>query len=81
VRALTTSGDDITVGQTDSTATVAVPGTANRTTTTTVTSAVTVQPGTRFLAVRLQRIGADAADTAAGGFRILAAEVLYERAL
>ncbi|MEV0726002.1 hypothetical protein AB0I37_24890 [Micromonospora purpureochromogenes] len=81
VRALTTSGDDITVGQTDSTATVAVPGTANRTTTTTVTSAVTVQPGTRFLAVQLSRIGADAADTAAGGFRILGAEVLYERAV
>lgn len=81
VRSLSLSGDDITVAQTDYPATVAVPATANRTTTTTVTTAVTVAPGARWVAVLLQRIGADAADTSTGSMRILGAELLYERAV
>ncbi|MFD6770984.1 hypothetical protein ACFWC6_32720, partial [Micromonospora chalcea] len=81
VRALSLSGDDITVAQSDFPATVTVPGTANRTTTTTVTTTVNVVPGARWVAVLLQRLGADGADTCTGSMRILGAELLYERAV
>ena len=60
---------------------LAVPGTANRTTTTTVTTTVNVVPGARWVAVLLQRLGADGADTSTGSMRILGAELLYERAV
>ncbi|MGK5737278.1 glycosyl hydrolase family 28-related protein [Micromonospora sp. URMC 103] len=81
VRALSPSGDDITVGQTDFPATVTVPATANRTTTTTVTTTVNVVPGARWVAVLLQRLGGDAADTCTGSMRVLGVELLYERAV
>jgi hypothetical protein len=82
LRSLAVTGEDITVGQTDVAATVTVPATANRTTTTTFTSpTVTATPGGRLIALWLRRLGTDAADTTTGGIRILSAELLYRRAL
>lgn len=79
VRKLGVSGDDVTVGQTDTNVLATVPGTANRSTTTTITSAVTVSPGD-WIAIRLQRKQDQATDTNDGGFRFLGAELIYARA-
>lgn len=79
-RWLAPDGFDITQGSSDVGLTVTVPGTANTTKTTVIASSMTVQPA-QFLAVYLERVGADAADTCTGSARVLAVEMQYERAL
>lgn len=61
---------------------VAVPGSANTLTTTTITSPATVDPGATWLDMRLTRVGTDASDTVETGTpRFVAAELVYDRPL